>query len=146
VLLARQAWRILQDPKSLSARILKSVYFPTCDFLEAQVGTSPSRVWRAIFEGKEVLQQGLIRRIGNGETTNIWSSNWLPRDGMLKPVVCVHADPPMLVSELIDMQTRSWDRAKVDSFFVPMDAKLIYKIPLPIRRHDDCWAWHYEKK
>lgn len=27
-----------------------------------------------------MLTQGIIRRIGRGETTNIWSMNWLPRD------------------------------------------------------------------
>jgi hypothetical protein len=70
-LLKRQAWRVLQDPSSLSARMLKAVYFPDGEFLDAAVGDSPSRVWRAIVEGKEVLSQGLIRCIGTGEKTNI---------------------------------------------------------------------------
>ena len=55
-LLARQAWRILQEPVTLSARVLKAVYFPNADFLDAELGPSPSRVWRAIIDGKGVLQ------------------------------------------------------------------------------------------
>ena len=76
-LLAWQAWRILNKPSSLSARVLKAAYYPSVDFLEADLGTGPSRVWPAIIEGKEVLVQGIIRRIGMGETTNLWSMNWL---------------------------------------------------------------------
>ena len=85
-LLARQAWQILQDPGSLSARVLKAVYFPTGELLDAELGSSPSRVWSAIVDGIQVLQQGLIRRIGSGESTKIWESPWLPRDGMLLPL------------------------------------------------------------
>ena len=79
-LLARQAWRILNDEESLSARILKAVYFPDRSLLEAELGSHPSQIWRAILDGKEVLLQGIIRRIGNGETTRIWDHNWIPGD------------------------------------------------------------------
>jgi hypothetical protein len=65
-LLATQAWRILQVPDSLSARVLKTVYFPDGDFLSAVVGPHPSQVWRSILEGKDALKVGLIRRIGDG--------------------------------------------------------------------------------
>jgi hypothetical protein len=74
-LLARQAWRILQDPGALSARILKAVYFMEGEFLEATVGQNPSRTWRSIIEGRDTLVQGLIGRIGIGEQTSIWSPN-----------------------------------------------------------------------
>jgi hypothetical protein len=55
-LLARQVWRILQNPETLSARILKAVYYPYNDFLEAQVGSHPSKIWRVVIDGKEVLR------------------------------------------------------------------------------------------
>ena len=61
-LLVRQAWRILQDPSTLSARIVKAVYFPNQDFLEAEIGASPSRVWRAIVDGRDVLKQGIVKK------------------------------------------------------------------------------------
>ena len=145
-LLARQAWRMVQQPEALSARILKSVYFPNCDFLEAEAGSTPSRVWRAILEGKDVLKQGMIRRIGTGEQTSIWNANWLPRDGLLRPVCCVHDNPPQLVCELIDTNKRSWDMAKVQAFLAPMDVDVIRNIPLPSRQQEDHWAWHYDKR
>jgi hypothetical protein len=44
-LLARQAWRIIQVPDSLSARVLKAAYFPSCDLLAAEVGSHPSQIW-----------------------------------------------------------------------------------------------------
>jgi hypothetical protein len=82
-LLARQGWRMLQNPDSLSARILKARYFPITDLLYAEVGSAPSQIWRGIQEGVQVLKQNLVRCIGNGASTHPWFDQWLPRDGML---------------------------------------------------------------
>lgn len=106
-LLARQAWRILQEPETLSARILKVVYFPDGEFLDAQAGKHPSQVWHSIVEGKDMLKQGLIRRIGDGSTTHAWNHNWLPRPSRMRPTVCVQDNPPIRVSDFIIQATVS---------------------------------------
>jgi hypothetical protein len=43
---------------------------------------SPS--WHAIEFGLDLLKEGLIWRIGNGEKVNLWRDNWIPRDFNLK--------------------------------------------------------------
>ncbi|KAK1602222.1 hypothetical protein QYE76_037526 [Lolium multiflorum] len=63
---ARQAWRLLQNPETLSAWILKAVYYPNTDLLNANLGAHPSQIWRSILEGRDTMQQGLVRRIGAG--------------------------------------------------------------------------------
>jgi hypothetical protein len=133
-LLAKQAWGILEDASSLSARILEDVYFPECDFLEVERGSAPSRIWRAILDRREVLEWGLIRRIGTGETINIWDMNWIPRKGRLCPVRRVLPRVLMLVSELFDATFATWDRQKLQAHLVPADVEAILNIPLCIRR------------
>ena len=65
-LLAKQAWRILTNPGSLVARILKAKYFPFCDILHANLRSSPSYTWQSIFNGLEVLRCGTRWSVGNG--------------------------------------------------------------------------------
>ena len=144
-LLARQAWRILTNPESLSAKVLKAVYFPQCDLLSATLGSAPSQVWRAVHEGISTLRQGLIRRIGSGQLTKIWEDNWIPRQEWLKPYSVRKDNAPTTVSELIDHTSASWDRTKLLAHFLPMDVEYILSIPLSSVPFDDEWAWFFEK-
>ena len=57
-LLTKQAWRILTNPSSLIARVLKAKYFPYGDILNASLGSSPSYTWRSIFHSLEVIKKG----------------------------------------------------------------------------------------
>jgi hypothetical protein len=82
------------DPNSLGAQTLKAVYFPSFDILEQEMGSTPSQIWCSLCEGRDILKQGLIRRIGDGETIHIWDNNWLPRDFCLRPLCSIRSDLP----------------------------------------------------
>lgn len=70
-LFARQAWRLMQEPEYLSARVLKVRYYPNCHLLDATLGSAPSQVWRSILEGRGILSLGLIKQIGSAMNTDI---------------------------------------------------------------------------
>jgi hypothetical protein len=101
-LLARQAWRILQVPESLSARVLKAVYFPNGDILSASLGSHPSQVWRSLLEGRDALNIGLIKRIGDGQSTEAWAQKWIPRDERLRSVAPRKQNAPAMVSDYFE--------------------------------------------
>jgi hypothetical protein len=140
-LLARQAWRLIEGPMTLSARILKSVYYPSVSFLDSELGAHPSQIWRAILDGRDVVAQGIIKRIGTGEDTSIWEQNWIPRSGLMRPICSLVPQPPLLVSELIDASSASWREEELRRIFVPIDVEEILQIPLCTKRIGDFWAW-----
>jgi hypothetical protein len=59
-MLARQAWRMLTNPNSLCARVLKARYFPDTTILKATATAGISYAWRSILKGIKLLNEGLI--------------------------------------------------------------------------------------
>lgn len=78
-MLGKQGWRLITRPESLCARVLKGRYFHDSEFMECARKRHASQTWGAILAGREVLGQGLIKRIGDGSLTNIWRDRWLPQ-------------------------------------------------------------------
>jgi hypothetical protein len=70
-LFARQAWRLLTNAGSLCARVLKAKYYPNGELQDMVFTTNASPSWQGVQHGLELLKQGLIMRIGNGNNTGI---------------------------------------------------------------------------
>ena len=83
-LLAKQGWRLIQNPGSLTHRVLKAKYFSESNFMEVQIGKKPSYIWRSLMEGRKVLDKGLRWSIENGQSVRIWGDRWLPTQNSFK--------------------------------------------------------------
>lgn len=83
-MLAKQSWRLTQETYSLFYRVYKARYFPTCTFMEAELGSNPYFVWRNLLSARDVLWEGSIWSIGDGGMASIKSHRWLPHS----PTVC----------------------------------------------------------
>ena len=144
-LLCRQAWRLLTSPDTLCGRVLKAKYFPHTDVLKCPPRAGISYTWRSILKGAELLKEGLIWRIGNGEKVNMWEDPWLPRGTTRKPITPRGASLLTKVSELINPVTGEWDVQLIQDIFWPEDVAVIMQIPID-HDMDDLPAWHFDAK
>jgi hypothetical protein len=102
-LLVKQGWRILQDPNSMVAQILKAKYFPRSSFLEGSLGNKPSFAWRSIFNAIQLLNQGLVWRVGDGRSIKVWGDRWLPTPTTYTVQTLPRSlDASSMVADLID--------------------------------------------
>ena len=143
-LLAKQAWRLLQDQSSLFYKVFKPCFFPNCTIMEAEESSHGSNAWRSILYGRDVIKCGACWRIGSGQKVQIWQHTWLPS----KPTT--HVLSPILegwekttVDALINEENWTWNNDVLAGLFVPEEAELITRIPLSKHPIEDklYWPW-----
>ena len=144
-LLARQAWRLIQRPDSLCARVLKSKYYPHGELIDTVFASEASPVWRGIEHGLELLKAGLIWRVGDGRRINIQRDNWIPRREGLKPASFIRRSTLRWVNQLMQPDGVGWNTELIYQLFYRFDADEICSIKLPRSGGSDVLAWHYEK-
>ncbi|KAJ0097104.1 hypothetical protein Patl1_28743 [Pistacia atlantica] len=83
-MLAKQGWRLLHYPNSLTVKVLFAKYYPDGNFLEAKVKRSSSFIWRSVMAARAILESGLMWCIGDGSKVRIWQDKWLPSASSFK--------------------------------------------------------------
>jgi hypothetical protein len=77
-MLAKQVWRLIDEPNSLCAQVLRGKYYPSGDILKVGPKGGSSFTLQSIVAGIQTLKRGCIWRIGNGEAVQIWKDPWIP--------------------------------------------------------------------
>ncbi|XP_018453887.1 uncharacterized protein LOC108825041 [Raphanus sativus] len=113
-LLAKQAWRVLNNPNSLLARIYK---------------------------GRELLKKGLIRSIGNGRSTYVWSQSWIMDECPRRPINKQREiDVNLRVESLLD-ETHQWNVEKLQTLFPENEVTRIRQLQVGNIADKDIWAF-----
>jgi hypothetical protein len=97
--------------------VLKVWYFKDGNFLEAPCPKRASYTWKSILHGREILKEGLVWCIGDGQPVKVWTDKWIPRSSAQHPLG--HRPDVVVdkVSELLLPQGPSWDVEKLNNLF-----------------------------
>lgn len=144
-LLAKHSWRIIKNPQSLMARVLRGKYFHEGDFLQAKEGSNLSLTWKSILWGRTLFEEGFRWRIGNGARIYISQDKWLDRKGASAPV---WVKDEWKCKRLIDLLNDhgEWKEEAVKEAFLPEDAKAILRMPRSGTSSNDAIIWNYDSK
>ena len=75
--------------------------------------------------------------MGDGRIIGVFTHPWLTHT----PVPLNNAPPDMKVCELIDQDSRQWDRVKIDAMFSPQTRNEIMSLPLKNLNSHDSVSW-----
>jgi hypothetical protein len=143
-MLAKQVWRLLCEPESLCARVLRARYYLDRKLLNAKLKSGSSYTWQSVMAGLECFKLGYIWRVGDGTQINIWEDNWIPGSHNMKIQMPRGNNLVTRVDELINSVDLTWDADLVRSIFWGIDATRILQIPITWGR-EDCVAWHFNR-
>ncbi|CAL2240124.1 unnamed protein product [Prunus armeniaca] len=144
-MVAKQAWRILEKPTSLVVKILKARYFPHDDFMQASLGSSSSMIWKSILWGREVIEDGLIWRVGNGASIRVFQDRWIPKPFTFKPLTDRGLDWNTTISDLLTA-SGSWNLPLLEQHFSLEDRDIIFGIALGlVSQLGDSKFWFFSK-
>lgn len=85
----------------------------------------------------------MIRRIGDGATTNICSDSWIPDAVGHKPI-CKNLNASAEKAAELTSGDATWNLSVIQDNLIPADGQLVTRIPLG-RVGEDFWAWPADK-
>ncbi|RVW95923.1 hypothetical protein CK203_025818 [Vitis vinifera] len=122
-----------------------SRYFRNSSFLNAELGSNPSYMWRSILAAQDLLKMGCYWSIASGTKVQVWGDSWLPNSSNRLIITPHVADfDGIKVDELITKGL--WHEDFIRDKFMGRDADLILSIPLPMSSREDQISWSFDAR
>lgn len=141
-MLAKQVWRLLEDPHSIVAKIFKARYHKYVDILDADTGSNPSYVWRSLMWAKQLVRQGVFWRVGDGEGIRPFDDPWIPGIGSGRL-----SSRGLWIASVKDfiLPGQRWNIHLLRQKALPYEVEQILKIPLPSTPEPDIRFWRHDQ-
>ena len=131
-LVAKLTWEVVSNEDKTWVTMLKKKYVRNRNFIKISMPKNASWASQSIFAYRVVIKKGMCHRIGNRFNTWIWEDPWIPNEpGFISQARSGAIDNVHLVANLIDQDTRKWDRGKLSILFEPTTVNRILNIHLP---------------
>lgn len=126
-LLAKQAWRVIENPESLWVKALKACYFPRDDFVRAKRRRGDSWVWASLQHGRDVVLKSARWSVGDGERIRIGEDSWLASGQRIHDAL-----PPdvRVVADILDTHNKGWNIGRIRELFSPETVIQILQTPI----------------
>ncbi|WOG92213.1 hypothetical protein DCAR_0311476 [Daucus carota subsp. sativus] len=131
-LLAKQGWRLLVNPFSFWARILKRHLFSEIFFL-------------ILLQGRDILLTGIRWQVGNGRSINFWCDRWIPNN---QGFFVRDAKGPFNVNSSVAdfISSGKWNLSKLKECVSDQSVSEISAIPISRTNANDRLVWHFDYK
>ncbi|XP_056841698.1 uncharacterized protein LOC130494888 [Raphanus sativus] len=145
-LLAKQLWRLTQNPDSLVARVLRGRYYRLSSPLRVNSVNSPSYIWTSISAVRELLLLGIRQKIHSGYEVKVWEDPWIPLNPA-RPAIPIAPvmHPNMRVSDLINQELKEWDVNILEQYVSPDDIPLIRSLAISTTHRPDTFCWNFTR-
>ncbi|XP_068339108.1 uncharacterized protein [Pyrus communis] len=146
-LLAKQCWRLITEPDSLWAQVIKARYFPHCSIWDAKKGGRASWAWSSLLCGRDLIREGSHWQIMGGQEVRVWQDRWLPSLPLGHPVPFgpVAVTPGLRVRDLICPKSGRWNIGFLQPIISGEDMQAIEETPLGDLSRKDRLVWEFNK-
>lgn len=143
-LLAKQAWRMIQNPNSLFARLMKARYFKDDTVLDAKERAYQSYGWASMLTGLALIKKGSRFQVGDGNTIRMGIDNLISSHPPRTLQVNQNFERDTLKSLISSTGTfRFWDSILLDRMVNTNDHSFINNIYLSRIPKPDKPIWNY---
>ena len=105
--------------------------------------SNASPFWKSLIGTKHLIAKASCLLVGNGNSIRTWIDSWIPDLPGFIPSPKVNANPDiaLVVSQLLNPNSSSWDIPKLSMLFKEHVVELIQKMPIPSCPMEDRRSW-----